>query len=77
MRFVLSVILCVGILSAVGCGGSGKTQIHEPTAEEIQQQKDAQELANAEESAMRKTQPQEKTKTHQQTVDEQERNRKR
>ncbi len=71
MRFVLNLVLCVGLLAAIGCGGSGKSPIHEPTAEEIQQQKDAESQAKTEESEMRKKQP--KDKTHQQTVDDQER----
>ena len=78
MRFVLHLVFVVGVLAATGCGRSDKNSVHEPTAEEIQQQKDAQELANAEESAMRKKQPKEtKDKTHAQTVEEQERARRR
>jgi hypothetical protein len=71
MRFVLNMVLCVGVLAAIGCGKNDKTQIHEPTAEEIQQQKDAEVQVKAEESERNKKQP--KEKTHQQTVDEQER----
>jgi hypothetical protein len=75
MRFVSSLVLCVAILAAIGCGRGGKIPIKEPTAEEIQQQQEAEKRVKAEESEMRKTQP--KEKTHEQTVDEQERARRR
>jgi hypothetical protein len=74
MRFVLSLILSAGILAAMGCG-DGKSPIKELTAEEIQQQKDAEARVRAEETERRRMQPTEKT--HQQTVDEQERARRR
>jgi hypothetical protein len=73
MRFVLGLILYAGILAAIGCGKGGKVPIKEATAEDIKQQKEAENRVKAEESERRKTQPTEKT--HQQTVDEQERGR--
>jgi hypothetical protein len=75
MRFVLSLILCAGILVAIGCGGDGKKPIKEATDEDKQQQKEAEDRAKAEESGRRKTQP--KGKTHEQEVEGQERNRRR
>lgn len=72
MRFVLSLILYAGILAAIGCGGGdgGNSPIKEATAEDIQQQKEAENRVKAEESA-RPRMPEEKT--HGQSVDEQER----
>ncbi|HJZ55802.1 MAG TPA: hypothetical protein VKE74_12615 [Gemmataceae bacterium] len=75
MRFVSSLVLYVVFLAAIGCGDRGKGSIKEATAEDIQKQKEAEKQVQAEESAMRKNQP--KEKTHEQTVDEQERNRRR
>jgi hypothetical protein len=75
MRFVLSLILYAGIVAAIGCGDGGKSPIKEATAEDIQQQKEAEDRVKAEESARRKEEP--KQNTHQQTVDEQERARRR
>lgn len=74
MRFVLSLVLFAGIMTAVGCG-RGKIPTKELTAEEIQQQKDAESRVKAEESEHLKTMP--KEKTHEQSVEEQERNRRR
>lgn len=75
MRFILSLVLYVAILAAIGCGGSGEIPIKEATTEDIRMQKEAETKANAAESAMRMKQPQEMT--HQQSVGEQERARRR
>jgi hypothetical protein len=72
MRFVLNLVLCVGILAAIGCGGGGgKNPIKEATPEEIQMQKEAEKRVQTEESEMRKKQPEEMTP--EQSVDQQER----
>jgi hypothetical protein len=75
MRFVLSLTLFAAILAAIGCGKGGKVPIKEATAEDVRQQKEAENRAKAEESEMRRKQPTEKTQ--QQAVDEQERGRRR
>jgi hypothetical protein len=77
MRFVLSLILSAGVVAAIGCGDGEKSPIKEATAEDIRQQKEAENRVNAEESARQKMQPKENTNTHQQSVDEQERARRR
>lgn len=71
MRIILSLALYAGLLSAIGCGGGGKIPITEATAEQIQQQKEAESRVKAEESEMLKNKP--KEMTHQKSVDEQER----
>ena len=75
MRVFFSLMICCLISATTGCGGSGKTSIREATAEDIQKQNEAEKQANAEESEMRKSQP--KEKTVQQSVEEQERSRRR
>ena len=74
MRFVLTLVLSAGILAAIGCG-DGKSAIKEATAEDIRQQKEAENRVKAEESERRTMQPQEKS--HEQAVGEQERARRR
>jgi hypothetical protein len=69
MRFILSLVLYVGILAAIGC--SGKDSIKEATAEDIRMQQEAEKQVNAAESERLKNQP--KEQTHLQTVDQQER----
>jgi len=72
MRFVSSLVLSMGFLTAIGCGG-GKTK--EYTPEELAQQREAAKQVQAAESERQKTLPKEKTQS--QTVNEQERARKR
>lgn len=75
MRFILSLVLSVGILAAVGCGRGGQSPIKEATAEDIRMQQEAQTSVNALESARRANQP--KAPSHQQSVADQERARRR